>query len=217
MNSTWALAKRPLPMVYRVDTFPTIPVTSHLPVTFLMSLLHCLPCLSLSRKIESPGTFWPCPAMPAVSTASYYWPLMSWSKPERCKCSIKPKTLSHALQVFSSKCSGLPNLQKSSPTLGCCRKQPGTGVPIHSCTESVMVLKMFCWTRILNIWKTCMTWFLLFISKLNIKTYFPPVWFAMQINKYFASNGLQNGVAQIPPPPVLHFGFFFKIHSWNYN
>lgn len=71
MNSTWALAKRPLPMGYRVDTFPTIPLTSHVPVTSLMSPLHCLRCLLLSGKTESPAAFWPCPA-----SASDFYPTL---------------------------------------------------------------------------------------------------------------------------------------------
>lgn len=71
MNSTWALAKRPLPMGYRVDTFPTIPLTAHVPVTSLMSPLHCLRCLLLSGKTESPAAFWPCPA-----SASDFYPTL---------------------------------------------------------------------------------------------------------------------------------------------
>lgn len=41
--------------------------------------------------------------VPVISTPHCYWPLMWWSKAERCKCSITTKTLSQALQVFSSK------------------------------------------------------------------------------------------------------------------
>lgn len=150
--------------------------------------------------------------VPVISTPHYYWPLMWWSKPERCKRSIKTKTLSQALQVFSSKGQQDWQIPARAPLFwgAVGSSLAGTGVPIHSCTESAMVLKMFCWTRILNVWKICITWFLLFMSKLNIKIFFLPVWFAIQINKYFAFNRLQNRVAQIPPLPVLVFVFFLR-------
>lgn len=93
-NSTWALAKRPLPTCYmRADTFPidTIPVPSHVPATSLMSLLHCLPCLSLSGQTESPCAFWPCPASASDFYPTLLLPMMGWPKLERCKCSIKQK------------------------------------------------------------------------------------------------------------------------------
>lgn len=175
-----------------MNAFLTIPVTSHVPVPSLMS--HCTAhpvchCQARQRALVHSDLV---QQIPAISTPHCYWPLMGWPKLERCKCSIQTKTLSQALQVFSSTekqdCQIPARAHLFWGAAG--SSLAGTGVPIYSCTASARAVKMFCWIRVLNVQKTCITWLLLFTSKLNINTYFLPVWFAIQINKNFAFNRL---------------------------
>lgn len=98
MNSTWALAKKPLPMSYREWT-PSSPLQWH--HMFLSPLMSLLTLFVIARQDREPWDIL-VQQMSAISTPHCHWPLMGWPKRERCKCSMNTKPLSQALQVFSS-------------------------------------------------------------------------------------------------------------------
>lgn len=123
-------------VLQRMGTFPTPFQWYH------MSPLSChyctaypvCPCQARHRALVRSDLV---QQMPVISTPHCYRPLMGWPKLERYKCSIKTKTLSSPAGVQQYRETRLPNPWKSSPILGCCRKQPGW----HRCANPLMHCK----------------------------------------------------------------------------